>query len=86
MEHKNHNQVTAMEALMERNYNRFEAARQLSGWCLHSTVSTIQTKGNVVHREIETLPGFEGNPTNCCRYWITPEHMVDALKLVKFWS
>ncbi len=57
-------------ALMRRSYNRFEAARELSDWCLHTTVATIQGKGVTVSRKFETIPGFEGSPTRCCRYWI----------------
>jgi hypothetical protein len=59
--------------LCERSYNRFDAARSLSDWCLHSTVSTIQSKGIIVQRVFETVPGFNGNPTSVCRYWIAED-------------
>jgi|GEM_PF-2416649 len=54
--------------------NRFEAERRLHDHCLHSTVSTLQNEyGIEISRQFETVPGFEGNPTQCCRYWIDPE-------------
>jgi hypothetical protein len=59
--------------LCERSYNRFDAARSLSDWCLHSTASTIQSKGIIVQRVFETVPGFDGNPTSVCRYWIAED-------------
>ncbi len=71
-----------IRALMRRSYNRFEAARELSDWCLHSTAATIQGKGITVHREFETVSGFEGRPTKCCRYWITPDQHAKAVKLL----
>ncbi|MEW8074144.1 MAG: hypothetical protein AB2826_27430 [Candidatus Thiodiazotropha sp.] len=62
-------------ALMRRSYNRFEAARELHDWCLHSTASTLQGKGITVNRVFETVPNYEGKPIRCCRYWIaTSEH------------
>ncbi|MCU7862419.1 MAG: hypothetical protein KZQ92_00395 [Candidatus Thiodiazotropha sp. (ex Lucinoma borealis)] len=68
-------------ALMQRSYNRFEAVRDLHDWCLHSTVSTLQSKGVFVARETETIPGYEGSPTRCCRYWIpaSEHHKVNRM-------
>lgn len=60
--------------LTGRSSNRFEAERLLHDHCLHSTVSTLQKLyGIQISRIAETVPGFEGNPTQCCRYWIEPE-------------
>jgi len=54
--------------------NRFEAERHLHDHCLHSTVSTLQNDyGIEISRQFETVPGFEGSPTRCSRYWIKPE-------------
>lgn len=59
--------------LLGRSFNRFEAERELHDHCLHTTVSTIQQqKGIAISRAMETVPGYLGNPTRCCRYWITP--------------
>lgn len=70
-------------ALMERSYNRFEAARSLSDWCLHSTVSTIQSKGIIVLRKFETVPGFDNNPTSVKRYWIAEDQFDKAAKYLQ---
>jgi hypothetical protein len=63
------------------SYNRFEAERLLHDHCLHSTVSTIQRKGVTILRKTETIPGFQGIPTEVCRYWLSPEsrEQADAL-------
>lgn len=54
--------------------NLFEAQRILHDRCLHSTVSTLQNEYDIeISRQFETVPGFEGNPTQCCRYWIEPD-------------
>jgi hypothetical protein len=70
-------------ALMNRSYNRFEASRQLSDWCLHSTVATIQSKGIIVNRRFETVPGYEGIPTSVCRYWIDKDQHERAEKFLR---
>ena len=57
--------------LTGRSANRFEAEKLLHDQCLHSTVSTLQNDYSIkISRMIETVPGFGGNPTQCCRYWI----------------
>lgn len=65
-----------------RSYNRFEAARELNDHCLHSTVSTIQTKGVQVARCDEVVSGYLGIPTFVCRYWLTLENTERALNLL----
>jgi hypothetical protein len=70
-------------ALMNRSYNRFEASRMLSDWCLHSTVATIQSKGITVQRKFETVPGFEGNKTSVCRYWIDHDQHEKANQYIR---
>jgi len=61
-----------LAALMTgESYNLFEAESQLHDRSLHSTVSALQnTYGIQVSRCRETVPGYEGRPTGCCRYWI----------------
>lgn len=53
-----------------RSLNRFEAERLLSDHCLHSTVSEIQGRGVLVDRHMESVPGFQGQPTRVARYRI----------------
>lgn len=59
--------------LTGRSFNRFQAERDLSDHCLHTTVSTIQGKGVRINRKFETVPGYRGIPTDCCRYWLDRE-------------
>lgn len=60
-----------------KSANRFEAERKLHDHCLHSTVSTLQSLyGIKVSRKGETVPGYQGNPTRCCRYWIDEEERL----------
>jgi hypothetical protein len=65
-----------------RSFNRFEAERSLSDHALHSTVSTLQSKGVRVERVMETVPGFMGEPTRVARYWLAPEQRTAALALL----
>ena len=70
-------------ALMTRSYNRFEGARKLHDWCLHSTVATIQAKGITVLRKFETVPGYNGTPTSVCRYWIDKDQHEKANRYIR---
>lgn len=65
-----------------RTYNRFEAEWSLHDHCLHSTVSTLQDMGIVIHRESETVRGYQGNPTVVKRYWLAPASRMRALALL----
>lgn len=72
-----------LAALAEgRSFNRFEAERVLHDHCLHSTVSTIQTKGIMVDRRDEVVPSFQGTQTHVCRYWLTEENRERACSLL----
>jgi hypothetical protein len=74
-------------ALTQSSYNRFEAERQLHDHCLHTTVSTLPNQHGIeVNRKFESVRGFMGAKAKVCRYWIAPENVDSALKLVKFWS
>lgn len=60
-----------LSALLDgRTFNRFESERQLNDHCLHTTVSTLQDMGVTIHRQFETVPGYQGIPTRVCRYWL----------------
>ncbi|MHB8550162.1 MAG: hypothetical protein ACYDB8_04230 [Acidiferrobacterales bacterium] len=65
-----------------RSFNRFEAARELRDWCLHSTAAAIQRKGVLIERRFETIPGYQGDPTQVCRYWLAPDQIKKALALL----
>lgn len=65
-----------------KSFNRFEAERELHDHCLHSTVATIQSKGVVIYRCDETVPGFQRIPTHVCRYWLAPESRLCAMELL----
>ena len=65
-----------------QSFNRFEAERVLNDHCLHSTVSTIQSKGVPVERRDEVVPGYQGSPTHVCRYWLTAENIQQARRLL----
>lgn len=66
------------------SYNRFQAARELHDHCLHSTVAEIQSRfGIAVYRETESIPGFEGIPTKCCRYSLTPAMRAKAREILE---
>jgi hypothetical protein len=68
--------------LTGKSFNRFEAARQLHDHCLHSTVSTIQAKGIPIYRREERIPGFQGIPIRCCRYWLPHSSVQKARELL----
>jgi hypothetical protein len=72
-----------LAALLERSLNRWEAERELSDHCLHSTVSTIQSKGVRVERKTEKTPGYMGIPTEVCRYWLDENVKPVARELLK---
>jgi hypothetical protein len=55
-----------------KTLNRFEAARELRDWCLHSTVSELEGKGVLIDRTPETVPGAYG-PVHCKRYKLNTE-------------
>lgn len=60
-----------------RSYNRFEAERHLHDHCLHSTVAGLQPRHHItISRKFETVLGYRGNPTRCCRYWISLEERL----------
>jgi len=70
-------EYSVLSALVEgRSFNRFEAARELSDWCLHSTVSTLQGKGILIHREFEKVPCLGGDKTtDVMRYRLLPDQL-----------
>ncbi len=71
--------------LSGQSYNRFEATRDLRDWSLHSTVSTIQSKGVRIERKSERVPGYLGLATEVCRYWLdlkNTEAVTKAKQLV----
>lgn len=58
------------------SFNRFEASTLLHDSCLNSTVATLEQKHRItISRKYETVRGYMGNPTKCCRYWIAEEEI-----------
>jgi hypothetical protein len=64
------------------SFNRFEAERQSSDHCLHSTVSRLEGMRVRIRRGDETVAGFQGLPTHVCRYWLDPESREKASQLL----
>ena len=72
-----------LEGLTRRSWNRFEAERDLHDHCLPSTVSEIQKTYDItVARKFETVPGYQGIPTKCCRYWLNQPEKAKAMKIL----
>lgn len=68
--------------LTGHSFNRFQAERELHDHCLHSTVATLQGMGVILHRRMETVPGYMGCPTEVMRYWLASESHQRALELL----
>ena len=66
--------------LTGRSFNRFEAERELADHCLHSTVSTLESKGVRISRKTESVPGFQGIPTEVTRYWLDLSDVANVQK------
>lgn len=81
--YKRHTKLSrVLSALAQgHSYNRFEAAQKLHDHCLHSTAASIQRRGIHVHREPETVRGYQGAPTRVMRYRILPNDQEKAQKL-----
>ncbi len=62
--------------------NRFEAERVCHDHCLNSTVAEIVKRGIDVSRKDEVIPGYQGRPTRCCRYWLEPDERAKAAVLL----
>jgi len=61
--------------------NRFEAENEpgVEDHVLPSTISDIQRRfGLTVSRMMEKAPGYNGEPTWVCRYWLTREERKRA--------
>lgn len=72
--------LTALHA--GHSFNRFEAERELSDHCLHTTASVLQGKGLTILRRDEVVPGFQGIPTHVTRYWLAPTSRDRAAELL----
>lgn len=67
--------------LSGRSLNRWEAARDLRDWCLHSTVADLEARGVRIARKSEVVPGQFG-AVHCKRYWLEAESHQRALELL----
>ena len=66
-----------------RSFNRFEAERQLNDHVLNTTISELQAYGVTIARQYETVPGYRGIPTRCCRYRLDREQLKRAHSVLK---
>ncbi|EHQ52908.1 hypothetical protein ECTPHS_09458 [Ectothiorhodospira sp. PHS-1] len=65
-------------------YHRFQAEHALNDHCLHSTVAEIQGRyGIEVAREFVKVPGYMGEPTRVCSYWLDDRNRAKARKLLQ---
>lgn len=72
-----------LQALIDgRSLNRFEAETDLHDHCLPSTIAAIQARGVAICRREEVVPGFQGLPTRCVRYWLPEESRAAARRLL----
>ena len=70
-------------------FTRFDAEKQLNDHVLNTTISDLANDyGMNIAREWVTVPGYQGNPTRCCRYSIIsdPENLESAYRLLKSWG
>jgi len=73
--------------LTKRSWNRFEAEHGLNDHTLNSSVATLQNHyGIPIERKREVVPGYQGAPTSCCRYWIAKENIEHVLKIIQDWK
>ncbi len=72
-----------LNGLLRSSHNRFSAERELHDHCLPSTVAELQARGAIISRRWETVPGYAGAPTRCCRYWVAAEDVKRAQKLLQ---
>jgi hypothetical protein len=65
-----------------QSHNRFSASSILRDTCLNSTVSELGSRGVVLSRAEEVVPGYQGAPTRCKRYWLDPSCRESAEALL----
>lgn len=67
--------------------NFIEAQQKLHDRSLHSTISYLQKLYSItILRGFETISGFQGKPTVCCRYWIDPKEIQRYKEDTKYLS
>lgn len=68
----------------QRGLNRFESERLCADHVLPSTVSELcRDFGLEIPRELETVPGHAGKPTECSRYRLSAEDVAKARRLLQ---
>lgn len=73
-----------LRALTQRSLTRFDAEREVSDHTLNTTVAAIGSRYGIrVDRETIEVPGFGGQPTRCCRYWIAADQRDRALRILR---
>jgi hypothetical protein len=67
----------------ELGLNCFEAVRLGHDYVLRSTVSDFSRDFGIhFSRKWEKVPGFNGSPVDCVRYWLTPEDALAARQML----
>ena len=66
-----------------RGLNRFEAERACFDHVLPSTISELcRDFGLVIPRELETVPGHGGKPTECSRYRLSDDDAARVRRIL----
>lgn len=84
-------QPTKIERILKaltnpKGLNRFQA-EALGCHCLNSTVSALQnTHGVLVASDWEEVPTSFGANARCKRYWVSPDNLERANKLLDRWA
>jgi len=65
-----------------RTLNRWEAARELRDWCLHTTVAGLEARGVRIDRHDEVVRGHFGD-VHCKRYKLAVESRERAAELLE---
>ena len=65
--------------LTRRSLHRFQAER-IGEHCLHSTIAALQAEGIEFARETIAVPGWGGQKSHVCRYWLTDIEREKAIQ------
>lgn len=75
--------AAVLRALLSKSLNRFEAARECGDWVLNTTVSELCRDFRLeIPRQLETIPGRHGKPTEVARYRLSESDRVKVRALV----
>ena len=70
--------------LTGQSLNRFEAERIVNDHCLHSTMSALKNRYDIIYKEKpELVPGWNQQPTRVMRYWLSSEMYNKAIEVLQ---